>query len=241
MDVKAYLASAVGKEGSVIMKSEKSPGVFPTRLSSRVTTVPIVADVKAGAPRKTPLAALGLCAMLSVSVAACANSGSNVATSSTSASATKQAAAGPKPDAVETAPFAGSWESCAGTEGPEQCSRYLLLQRGKRICGTWSYFASGDGYEGKIIAEATSPLEARRTRICGRPGSETRMDCETGWEAIDRPLRLCGGKLGDLDGKKGSCFADFRRVESAGPSLKVLVEQPWIQACLSRNEEGDGT
>jgi hypothetical protein len=141
----------------------------------------------------------------------------------------------------ESAPFTGSWESCAGADAAEQCSRYLLLQRGKNICGTWSYFASGDGYEGRVMADANSPFEARRTRICGRPGSETRTECETGWETIDRPLRLCDGKLGDLDGKNGSCFADFERIKGAGPSLAVLAGQPWMQACLSRNEEGDGT
>ena len=67
------------------------------------------------------------------------------------------------------------------------------------------------------------------------------MECEKGWETIDRPLRLCDGKPGDLDGKNGSCFADFERVESAKPSLAVLAGQPWMQACLSRKEEGDGT
>jgi len=89
------------------------------------------------------------------------------------------------------------------------------------------------------MAEAISPLEARRTRICGRPGSETRTECETGWETIDRPLRLCDGRLGDLDGKNGKCFADFERVEGAAPSLAVLAGQSWIEACLSHKEEGD--
>ncbi len=89
------------------------------------------------------------------------------------------------------------------------------------------------------MAEATTLLDARRTRICGRPGNETDTECETGWEAINQPLRLCDGKLSDLDGKNGACFADFERVESAARSLASLAEQPWIQACLSRNE-GDG-
>lgn len=143
-----------------------------------------------------------------------------------------------KPNADESASFAGRWQSCAGTESPEQCSRYLLLQRGKRICGTWSYFASGDSYEGRVVAEAISPVEARRTRICGRPGSETRTECEAGWDIIDRPLRLCGGKLGDLDGKSGSCFADFERVEHAEPALEELAAQTWVEACLSDKQEG---
>ncbi len=221
------------------MRSDKFLRLCRTRPPSWATRVLIVTDAKAHASQKARLAALALCASLLVNVAACAKSGSNVTASP--ASEPMEAATGSYPDAMASAPFAGSWESCAGGDAPEQCSRYLLLQRGKRICGTWSYFASGDGYEGKVIAEANSPLEARRTRICGRPGSETSMECETGWQTIDRPLRLCGSKLGDLDGKNGSCFADFERAKSAGPSLEVLAEQPWIQACLSHKEEGDGT
>jgi hypothetical protein len=145
-----------------------------------------------------------------------------------------RAAVDAKPNGGEAASFAGSWQSCAGTESPDQCSRYLLLQRGKRICGTWSYFASGDSYEGRVVAEAISPVEARRTRICGRPGSETRIACDAGWDTIDRPLRLCGRKLGDLDGKGGRCFADFERVERPDPSLEELAAQAWVEACLSR-------
>lgn len=148
-----------------------------------------------------------------------------------------EAAVDAKPNVTAPVPFAGSWQSCAGAESPEQCSRYLLVQRGKRICGTWSYFASGDSYEGRVMAEAISPVEARRTRICGRPGSETRTECEAGWDTIDRPLRLCGGKLGDLDSKDGRCFADFERVERPDPSLEDLAAQAWLEACLSRKEE----
>lgn len=165
-----------------------------------------------------------------MSATGCAKSPSKVATS-------QPAQGGAKPYITASAPFAGSWESCVGADAPEQCSRYLLLQRGKRICGTWSYFASGDIYEGRVMAEAISPVEARRTRVCGRPGSETHTECDTGWEAIDRPLRLCDGKLGDLDGKHGRCFADFDRVENAEKSLADLAAQAWVEACLSRKEE----
>lgn len=160
----------------------------------------------------------------------CANSASQAATP---ASPPVKTAFEAKPDVGESGSFAGSWESCGGNDSPHLCSRYRLLQRGKRICGTWSYVASGAGYEGRVVAEASSPVEARRTRICGRPGSETRTPCETGWDTIDRPLRLCGGKLGDLDGKGGGCFADFERVARPDPSLKALAAQAWVEACLS--------
>lgn len=142
-------------------------------------------------------------------------------------------------DVVGSGPFAGSWESCAGAEAPEQCSRYLLLQRGKRICGTWSYYASGDAYEGRVVAESVSPLEARRTRICGRPGSETDTECDAGWQTIDRPLRICDGKLGDLDGKQGACFADFERVDDTDRQLAELAAQPWVRDCLAQEQPGE--
>ena len=160
-----------------------------------------------------------------------------VSQAASSASLPVETAVDAKQNVTEFETFGGSWESCAGTESPDQCSRYLLLQRGKRICGTWSYFASGNSYEGRVVAEAISPVEARRTRICGRPGSETRTECEAGWDTIDRPLRLCGGKLGDLDGKGGSCFADFERVQRPDPSLEKLAAQAWVEACLSDKAE----
>lgn len=179
---------------------------------------------------------LGIGAFLALSVMSatgCAKSPSQVAASPAPSPDTDDA----KSDISTSTPFAGVWESCADTDAPEQCSRYLLLQHGKRICGTWSYFASGNSYEGRVIAEAMSHLEARRKRICGRPGSEIRTECDTGWETIDRPLRLCNDKLGDLDSKDGRCFADFERVESRGPELEKFAGQAWVQACLSQDDK----
>ena len=179
---------------------------------------------------------LGICIFLAISAMSatgCAKSPSLLSTSP----APSPAAGDAEPDLPASTPFAGVWESCTGTDAPEQCSRYVLAQHGKRICGTWSYFASGKSHEGRIIAETISPVEARRNRICGRPGSETRTECDIGWETIDRPLRLCNGKLGELDGKDGRCFADFERAEDKGRSLQELASQPWAQACLSHKEE----
>lgn len=146
------------------------------------------------------------------------------------------------PDAVPKAPqasgaFAGQWEACEGTTSPDECSRYVLLQQGDRICGTWSYFATGDAYTGRVIARATSSTEARRTHVCGRPGSETDTECETGWQRIDKPLRLCDGKLGDMTRADGSCFADYQSVVLPDEVRDALQAQPWVQECLARDPD----
>ena len=56
-----------------------------------------------------------------------------------------------------SAAFAGQWEACEGTTSPDECSRYVLLQQGDRICGTWSYIATSDEFSGRVIARAASP------------------------------------------------------------------------------------
>ncbi|TDK23792.1 hypothetical protein E2F46_09680 [Luteimonas aestuarii] len=130
-------------------------------------------------------------------------------------------------------PFAGAWQSCDGASSPEECSRYLLAQRGDRICGTWSYLASGKAYDGRVVAHATSPTEARRTQVCGRPGAETDTECSDGWQSIDKPLLLCDGKLGDLVGADGACFADYQAARTLQGEWEALQMEPWVQDCLS--------
>lgn len=133
----------------------------------------------------------------------------------------------------ESGPFAGSWAACEGAATPDECARYHLVQRGDRICGTWSYVASGQVYEGRVIARATSATDARRTRVCGRAGAETGTACDAGWQTIDAPLRLCDGRLSDLDGKDGTCFADYERRGAEKPDDDLLVAEPWLRGCLT--------
>lgn len=138
--------------------------------------------------------------------------------------------------ATAGAPFAGVWEACDGAVSPDQCSRYTLVQHGNRICGTWSYVATGDGYEGRVVAEALSASEARRVRICGRPGSEARTACTDGWDRIDKPLRLCDGKLADIDSSGGACRADYIRAAATAEAAE-LAREPWVRACLAEGGE----
>lgn len=130
-------------------------------------------------------------------------------------------------------PFAGAWASCQGASSPDECNRYVLAQRGDRICGTWSYVASGQAYEGRLVARATSSTEARRTHVCGRPGSETSLECLDGWQRIDKPLRLCDGKLEDLPGADRSCFAEYAAFPTSQAEREGFRAQPWIRDCLS--------
>ncbi|WP_457018135.1 hypothetical protein [Luteimonas sp. A482] len=144
------------------------------------------------------------------------------------------------PHGTNTTPFTGEWQACQGTTSPEECSRYQLVQRGSRICGTWSYVASGKAYEGKVVAQSSSPTQARRTHVCGRPGSETDTGCDTGWQLVDKPLQLCDGMLGDLPDASGACHADYARTPNAQAALDALAAEPWVRACLSGNAIGDG-
>lgn len=129
--------------------------------------------------------------------------------------------------------FAGEWEACHGPTTPDECGRYQLLQRGDRICGTWFYFATGKEYRGRIIARANSPTAAVRTHVCGRPGSETDTECEDGWQRIDKPLRICKGKLSTSTRTDGSCFGYYKAVPMANDQRDALLAEPWMKDCLS--------
>ncbi|WP_449466803.1 hypothetical protein [Stenotrophomonas humi] len=154
------------------------------------------------------------------------------ADSAVSAQSTQQEA----PPATVAGPFAGAWESCDGAVSPDECSRYLLIQHGDRICGTWSYFATGKGYEGRLGARAISETKAQRTQVCGRPGSEADTECAAGWQKIDKPLQLCDGKLSDMAGADGPCFADYKRVPVPQDELSALEAEPWLKACLTAEQ-----
>ena len=84
-----------------------------------------------------------------------------------------------------SAAFAGQWEACEGTTSPDECSRYVLLQQGDRICGTWSYIATSDEFSGNVLARADSPTVARPTPICGRHGSGPAPESAASWTTRD--------------------------------------------------------
>ena len=162
----------------------------------------------------------------------------NVAKAELHAAVSRAPAPASVPDAADVTgggPFAGGWEACTGARSPDECHRYLLVQRGDRICGTWSYVASGREYEGRLIARATSATAARRTHVCGRAGSVTTTECDAGWQGTEAPLHLCNGRLGDMPGADGRCVADHLPMSESSQRMAELMAQDWVQACLSMN------
>jgi hypothetical protein len=181
---------------------------------------------------------LGMVGLLALAACAAAGGGREGAGTAHGDTDSRQSASSmtraPTTSAAQEA-FSGAWQACAGTSSPEECSRYLLVQRGDRICGTWSYVASGQAYEGRVVARATSATHARRTHVCGRPGSDTETECVDGWQRIDRPLLLCDGRLGEIVGADGACIADYRPAPALQGALATLQAAPWVRACLSNN------
>lgn len=180
--------------------------------------------------------ALGMVGLLALAACAAAGGGREGARTAHGDADSRQSAPSMTQAPTTSAPqgtFSGAWQACAGTSSPEECSRYLLVQRGDRICGIWSYVASGQAYEGRVVARAMSVTQARRTHVCGRPGSETDTECVDSWQRIDRPLLLCDGKLGDMARADGECFADYEAAPSLEREWTALQAEPWVHDCLS--------
>lgn len=173
--------------------------------------------------------------VLSFVLTACSATSGDHTASSAPLPAPVQPSSHPHPVAADLADgaFTGLWQACDAGASPDECSQYQLVQRGERICGVWSYVATGAGYEGRVIARAVSPIEARRTRVCGRPGSETRTECDSGWDAVDKPLRLCDGKLSESEGVSECRGARYERASGADAQLRVLAKESWMQECLA--------
>jgi len=174
-------------------------------------------------------------AMMALGLSACASDSSRQqmpTASEVSAIAPVSGAGNAFSSSPADGPFTGSWLSCEGAASEEECDRYDLVQRGSRICGTWSYVASGQVYEGRVVAQATWERHAQRTHVCGRPGSETDTECDEGWQTISSPLQLCDGKLSDTPMADGSCNADFSRMPGTPAELEELTASPWMEECL---------
>lgn len=148
------------------------------------------------------------------------------------------------------APFNGAWMSCETYQGSRICSYNLLAQRGDRVCGLQSYFATNAVYEQRFVATAKANV-ARIDKICGDPGSETDTHCvgkapsyaeKVGWGTSDETLLVCGGRLhGVSEGEAPSCAkmnprAGLPKVRSLGDQAPEAAERAWLASCISGAE-----
>ncbi|WP_144036674.1 hypothetical protein [Sphingopyxis witflariensis] len=166
----------------------------------------------------------------------------SVAALGTGVSATKPA---PTP-----APFNGAWMICEDYQGSRICDYNLLAQRGDRVCGIQSYFATNSEYRQRFVATAKANV-ARIDKICGDPGSETDTYCageapsgaeKVGWGTSDETLLVCGGRLhGASDGDAPSCAkvnpqAGLPKVRSLGDQAPEAAERAWLASCVGGAE-----
>lgn len=148
------------------------------------------------------------------------------------------------------APFDGAWMSCETWQGMRICGYNLHIQRGSRVCGVQSYFATNRTYVQRLVGTATG-TSLRIDKICGDPGSETDTYCagaapssaeKVGWGTSDQQLLVCNGRL--YSAKQGEEFSCAAAVRAAGlpkvRSLKGEGPQPedlvWLKSCATGSD-----
>ncbi|WP_137871076.1 hypothetical protein [Sphingopyxis sp. 2PD] len=153
-----------------------------------------------------------------------------------------------------SAPFQGSWQRCDTYRGDRVCSYALTTQRGNRVCGVESYFASGRLYYLRFVGTAEGS-SVRIDKICGRPGSETDTHCadqapryrdsteKVGWGTSTDMRHVCKGRL--HEGRRGKPFSCATAVRDAGiPKVRRLTtddgleaeQRAWLASCTAGRE-----
>lgn len=136
---------------------------------------------------------------------------------------------------AKTPTFEGAWESCFRFTkrdgdnygiygGGKICTNFLLRQKGNRVCGFWTYFAT-HYYSGKIQATLLSPSTARSVRMCGREGDYTKTPCsiETKFPSVDKAYKEWeSNKRIWLTRYRNRLFADLRdnKIEDQSSTYK---------------------
>lgn len=140
--------------------------------------------------------------------------------------------------------FEGEWEDCfkadwngAPKNGSEICGGYYLFQKGKKICGEWTGFATVET-SGYLQAIVTDKNTAEITKVCGSGGlGHNPCPIDVKKEAIvwakpePAALVMCRGKLL----LSGTCSkkSKFYKLKSKVNSEKDALNVPWIQSCLN--------
>ena len=145
--------------------------------------------------------------------------------------------------------FVGVWEGCAA----DTCSVFEMHQRGTRVCGFWSYFATNSGYDGRFTGDVAGN-RLTWSAVCGSPGGVARSFCPEssdpssaipgagesfGWAPYPWVQTLCKGRL--VDGPSKTCVGTnraliFRKVSgkrNRSPLGESPPEREWLSECLA--------
>ncbi len=139
--------------------------------------------------------------------------------------------------------FEGKWEQCTMWRGENACNSFTLLQKGKKICGEWSFWASGRVYEGQLMAEQRDSGRAEWLLTCDsmKPGCARPDGSQPDWQPVKGELRLCHGVLHFNEGKTNEPFAGCESLNPHYALLRKPVDmksgdelrkQPWMHHCL---------
>lgn len=148
-------------------------------------------------------------------------------------------------------PFEGTWMSCESYQGSSICAYTALAQRGTRVCGVQSDFATNSYYVQRFVGTARGNV-VEIDKICGDPGSETDTYCagraptgaeKVGWGTSDKQLSLCNGSLsGGTKGEASACTRASARhgmpkVARPGEEGPEAEDRAWMASCV-QGEEG---
>lgn len=147
-----------------------------------------------------------------------------------------------EPDAV---PFNGAWMLCDVWRGAEICEYRMLAQRGNRVCGVQRYFAASAYHEERFAGTAKANI-VNLEKVCGDPGPENIPYCrgraptktaKTGWQATNRTLGLCDGRLYGGRTRLHPCTGMGRRlgmprVDNPGDRGPRAEDRAWLASCV---------
>jgi len=121
---------------------------------------------------------------------------------------------------AEETNFSGHWLDCESYQGATVCSGYVLEQKGPRVCGAESSFATSRQYEGYLKGEAKKGLFIA-TSGCGAGAG---IDCPKFTAVKNRGLLLCGRSLYETGGRNISC-EEASRKKTLRPYKKVSAKE----------------
>ena len=141
--------------------------------------------------------------------------------------------------------FEGNWQSCfivggdTAAKGSRVCTGYQLVQKDKKICGTWTQFAS-TLHQGQLQAIQVNSNKARWIKSCTLTDNGCLSQGENSYSTSDgstvnKEFRLCHGRLMDAQipcTLKNAQSDGYKRANFPKKDKQALKSEPWIKSCF---------